>query len=80
MYASTHSMERSEMIYKQESSHGKIVIEDDVWIGTGAKILNDVTIGEGAVVGAGAVVTGDVDPYTIVGGVPAVPISSRDSK
>ena len=53
---------------------GKIVIEDDAWIGAGAIILPDVTIGEGAVVGAGAVVTRDVPPYTVVVGVPAQPI------
>lgn len=80
MYASTHGMKRGAMIHKQESSHGRIVIEDDVWIGTGASILDNVTIGEGAVVGAGAVVTGDIEPYTIVGGVPAVPISHREFK
>lgn len=51
--------------------HGTIQIKDDAWIGAGAIILPNVTIGEGAVVGAGAVVTKDVDPYTIVAGVPA---------
>ena len=54
-----------------------IVIEDDVWIGAGACVLDGVRIGRGAVVGAGAVVTRDVAPYTIVGGVPAKPIGSR---
>lgn len=49
-----------------------IKIEDKVWIGTGCKILKGVTIGEGAVVQAGSVVTKDVDPWTIVGGNPAV--------
>jgi len=48
-----------------------VVIEDDVWIGTRAVILNGVTIGRGAIVGAGAVVTRNVPPYAIVGGVPA---------
>jgi len=48
-----------------------VVIEDDVWIGTRAIILHGVTIGRGAVVAAGAVVTRDVPPYAIVGGVPA---------
>lgn len=48
-----------------------IVIEDRVWIGFNAIILKGVTIGEGSVVGAGAVVTRDVEPYTVVAGNPA---------
>jgi acetyltransferase-like isoleucine patch superfamily enzyme len=48
-----------------------IVIEDDVWIGAGAIVLPGVTIGRGSVVAAGAVVTADVPPFTVVGGVPA---------
>ena len=48
-----------------------IVIEDDVWIGTGAVITDGVRIGRGAVVAAGSVVTADVPPHTVVGGVPA---------
>jgi acetyltransferase-like isoleucine patch superfamily enzyme len=55
--------------------HGTIHIEDDAWIGAGAIILPNVTVGEGAVVGAGAVVTKDVEPYTIVAGVPAKKIN-----
>jgi len=78
MHASTHKMEKGEMIYKQGGRHGEIIIEDDVWIGTGATILDNVTIGEGAVIGAGAVVTEDVESNTIVGGIPAVPISERE--
>ncbi len=53
-----------------------ITIEDDVWIGAGAVVLPGVTIGRGAVVAAGAVVTVSVDPYTVVGGVPARAIKS----
>lgn len=48
-----------------------ITVEDDVWIAANATILPGVTIGRGAVVAAGAVVTQDVAPYTLVGGVPA---------
>jgi serine acetyltransferase len=48
-----------------------IVVGDRVWIALGATVLGGVTLGEGAVVAAGAVVTGDVEPYAVVGGVPA---------
>lgn len=48
-----------------------IVIEDDVWLGAGAVITDGVRVGRGAVVAAGAVVTQDVPPHTVVGGVPA---------
>lgn len=54
-----------------------IVLEDGAWIGGGAIVLQGVTIGCGAVVAVGAVVTKDVEPYDIVGGVPAVVIGSR---
>lgn len=56
---------------------GDIVIGNDVWIGYEAVILSGVTIGDGAIIGTRAVVTKDVPPYTIVGGVPAKPIRRR---
>lgn len=56
---------------------GDIVIGHDVWIGYEAVILSGVTIGNGAIIGTRAVVTRDVPPYTIVGGVPAKPIRAR---
>jgi len=56
---------------------GDIVIGNDVWIGYESVILSGVTIGDGAIIGARAVVTKDVSPYTIVGGVPAKPIRKR---
>ncbi len=55
-----------------------IVIEDYVWIGVRATVLSGVTIGEGAVVMAGAIVTHDVPPYAIVGGVPAKVVGQRE--
>lgn len=53
------------------------MIGNDVWIGYESLILAGVTIGDGAIIGTRAVVTKDVPPYTIVGGVPAKPIRKR---
>lgn len=58
-------------------SKGDIIVDDDVWIGYGATILSGVHIGQGAVIAAGAVVTSDIPPYAIVGGVPAKVIKYR---
>ena len=55
-----------------------IIIEDDVWIGAGAIVTDGVRIGKGAVIAAGAVVTNNVPPHTVVGGVPAKPIKVID--
>lgn len=59
---------------------GDIIIGNDVWIGYEAVILSGVTVGDGAIIGTRAVVTKDVPPYTIVGGVPAKPIKKRFSE
>ncbi len=76
--ASNHVYTRTDIpIREQGHTGGKIIIEDDVWIAANAVVLPDVTIGRGAIVAAGAVVTGDVPPYQIVGGVPAKIIGSR---
>jgi len=57
---------------------GDVVIGDRVWIGYRALVMPGVNIGDGAVVAAGAVVTTDVEPYTIVAGVPAKKIGDRN--
>ena len=54
-----------------KTHRGRILIEDDAWIGAGSIIMPNIIIGKGAVVGAGSVVTKNVDPYNIVAGVPA---------
>lgn len=59
---------------------GHIIIGNDVWIGYEAVILAGVTIGDGAIIGTRAVVTKDIPPYTIVGGIPAKPIRKRFSE
>ncbi|WP_317621091.1 CatB-related O-acetyltransferase [Streptomyces sp. CBMA123] len=58
-------------------SRGDTVVGNDVWFGFGATVLPGVRIGDGAIIAAGAVVTADVEPYTIVGGNPARPIRRR---
>lgn len=54
-----------------------VTVGRDVWIGARAVVLPGVTLGDGVVVGAGAVVTRDVEPYMVVGGVPARPLRAR---
>ena len=54
-----------------------IVIGDDVWIGYGAQIMPGVKVGDGCVIGAGAIVTKDCDPYGVYVGVPAKKIKTR---
>ncbi len=65
------------LIRKQGHDNKKVIIEDDVWIGAGVIILPGNIIGRGSVVAAGAVVAKDVDPYTVVAGVPARKIRVR---
>ena len=66
--------------FSNEASKKLVTIGNDVWIGTGAVLLEGIHIGDGAIVAAGAVVTKDVPPYVIVGGVPAKQIRPRFEK
>jgi len=63
--------------YNWKGLNDKIVIEDDVWVGYGSIILSGVKIGQGSIIAAGSVVTGDVQPFSIYGGVPAKKIRDR---
>lgn len=72
-----HSIKPGIPMYRQPCEAAEVTIRDDVWIGAHTVILPGVTIGEGAVVAAGAVVNRDVPPNAIVGGVPAKPIGQR---
>ena len=74
---SDHGIDKNQKINLQANTSEAIVIENDVWIGTGAKILKGVTIGQGAVIAAGSLVKNDVPPYEIHGGIPAKKISER---
>ena len=76
--SSDHSFDDLEKtINKQGMKDGTIMIENNVWIGSNSVILKNITIGEGSVIAAGAVVTRDIEPYTVVGGVPAKIIKKR---
>lgn len=70
----THSLKTERF---EAGTNGDIQIDDDVWIGYGATIMSGIHIGQGAVIAARAVVTKDVEPYEIVGGVPAKKIGMR---
>jgi acetyltransferase-like isoleucine patch superfamily enzyme len=67
-------------IRKQGSSMKGVVIEDDVWIGCGCRILDGVRIGKGSVIGAGSVVNKNIPEYSIVVGVPGRVIKNRKDK
>ncbi len=73
-YPFSHFFNNNELV---ATSKGPIIIEDDVWIGTDTIILSGITIGKGAVIAAGSVVTKNVDSYTIIGGNPAKLIKKR---
>lgn len=64
----------------EATTKGMIVVDDDVWIGQRSTILSGVHIGKGAVIGAGSVVTKDIEPYTIAAGNPAKMIKLRFPK
>lgn len=69
--------ERDIAVKKQEETFNPITIEKNTWIGAKSVILSGVTIGEGAIVGAGSVVTKSVEKFTVVGGAPAKKIKDR---
>lgn len=76
-YPFSHLWEGFENIKGHPATKGDVVIGHDVVVSTDAIILSGVTIGSGAIIGAGAVVTKDVQPYSIVGGIPAKFIRHR---
>ncbi len=77
IFAFDHGLARDMPIVEQPVRSRGIAIGRDVWIGANAGVTDGVTIGDHAVVAMGAVVTHDVEPYAIVGGVPARPIGRR---
>lgn len=75
--SSSHGTQRSSFIKEQPHTHGKIIIENDVWIGAGASILMNTNIGEGSVISGNSLVSGQVQPFSIMSGVPAKLIKMR---
>ncbi len=74
----THDFSKLEIpVLEQERSGRGIIVEDNVWLAANAKILDGVVVGRDSIVGAGAVVNQDVAPFSIVGGVPARLIRTR---
>ena len=77
IHTANHEMETDRPIPEQGWKLGPVALGADCWIGMGVCILPGVTLGEGCVVGAGSVVTRDVEPYSVVVGNPAKAIKSR---
>lgn len=66
-----------DVLEKLPENDKSVVLQDDVWVGANTIILKGVTIGQGSIVAAGALVIKDVEPYSIVGGVPAKKLKMR---
>lgn len=78
IFSENHVAERVDIpIVYQGEKRADVYIGNGVWIGTHSIILSGITIGDGAIIAAGAVVTKNVEPYTVVGGVPAKLIKTR---
>jgi len=79
IYTSGHKHDRTDipMIAQGSDEARPVVIGNDVWIGRRAIIMPGVTVGNGVIVGAGAVVTKDIPDYVVVGGVPAKTVKNR---
>ena len=77
-YISTYPFRKNILLGGVESiSKGNIVVKDDVWIGSHSIVLSGVTIGQGCIIAAGSVVSKSLEPYSIVGGVPAKVLKKR---
>lgn len=78
LVSSNHNFDNLEIPIREQGSRAEgIIIENNVWVGAGVKILDGVHVGEGSIIASGAVVTKDVPPLSIVGGVPARLIKHR---
>lgn len=78
LMAENHNFDRTDIPMKEQGvTRSFIKIEDDVWLGVGSTVTAGVTVGKGSIIAAGAVVTKDVPPFSIVGGVPASILRER---
>lgn len=76
--ASNHNFDNPSIPFREQGhTYGEIIIEDDVWISSNCVVTANTKIAKGSIIGAGSVVTKDVDPYSIMGGVPAKLIRRR---
>ncbi|MGD7007040.1 acyltransferase [Metabacillus sp. 84] len=75
---SNHDYNGDFLPYDSSNILGDVIIEENVWIGANVNVVPGITIGEGAVIAMGSVVTRDVPKYSIIGGNPAKPIKTRD--
>ena len=81
IFANNHIFDDStQYIEDQGVTRQGIVIEDDCWIGHAVTVLDGVTIGKGSIIGAGAVVTKDIPPFSVAVGIPAKVVKSRTDK
>ncbi len=76
--SANHNFKRGKLIREQYGNHKSVKIGNDAWLGANAIVLPGVTIGDGSVIGAGAVVTKDIPPYSIAVGNPAAVIKKRE--
>lgn len=78
IFSENHNFSEKDIPIKQQGeTRLPVVIEDDVWIGSNATILGGVIVGKGSVIGSGALVNKSIEPYSIVGGIPAKVLKTR---
>lgn len=79
IYTQNHNFSRTDISMDQQgwSEEKPVIIEDDVWIGSRVTILPGVIIGKGCIIGASAVVTKSMPPYSVVAGNPAIVVKNR---
>ncbi len=76
--ASNHRFDNPDIPFrKQGHTYGEIILEDDIWIASNCVITADTVVGRSSIIGAGSIVTKNIEPYSIVGGVPAKLIRKR---